>query len=281
MSTLVILAAGMGSRFGGLKQLQSVSSSGKTLFDYTVYDAVKCGCDKVVFVIRRETESAFRGHVSRYVSNLVRTEFVYQQNPDALYNRKKPWGTAHAVLCCSNEVNEPFVMVNADDYYGRNAFKPVFCHLSGAKRGEYAMSAYRLKNTVSLNGVVSRGVCSVKDGCLTSVTEINEISSECAFIFENAKKQLDKDSLVSMNLWGFTPDIFGLLENDFKTFLSSANLQTDEFQIPAVVARAIANKFASVKVYGTSDKWYGLTYREDLTETQLALTELEDAGYYN
>ena len=279
-TTLVVMAAGMGSRFGGLKQAEPVTPDGKGILDFSVYDAKKAGFDKAVFIIREDMAQDFKSLVGDRISKTIAVDYVYQDMKALPAGRTKPFGTAHAILCCADVVKEPFAIVNADDYYGANAFFDIRRHLSEAKKGEWAMTAYHLKNTLSKNGTVSRGVCETENGCLKSVTEITKIASDGSYETETGKIELPANTPVSMNLWGLTPDIFGILKAEYKTFLETANLQKDEFFIPSVISKAVDEGKASVRVFENADKWYGITYREDLAEVKEAIGGYIRDGLY-
>lgn len=279
-TTLVVMAAGMGSRFGGLKQTEPITDDGRVILDFSVYDAIKAGFTKVVFIIRREMFSEFRKLVGNRIAKTVDVDYVFQDNFDLPKGRVKPFGTGHAILCCKGIVNEPFAVINADDYYGMNAFQVMQHHLKTAKTGEWAMAAYRLENTLSKNGGVARGICEVKNGYLETVTEITNIDSNGGYVKDGKRELLPLDSLVSMNMWGLTPDIFNFLETEYRWFLKRADLSKDEFYIPSVISRAIERGKAQVKVFKTSDKWYGITYREDLEEIKNAIGGYIENGLY-
>lgn len=279
-TTLVVMAAGMGSRFGGLKQTEPITDDGRVILDFSVYDAIKAGFTKVVFIIRREMFSEFRKLVGNRIAKTVDVDYVFQDNFDLPKGRVKPFGTGHAILCCKGIVNEPFAVINADDYYGMNAFQVMQHHLKTAKTGEWAMAAYRLENTLSKNGGVARGICKVKNGYLETVTEITNIDSNGGYVKDGKRELLPLDSLVSMNMWGLTPDIFNFLETEYRWFLKRADLSKDEFYIPSVISRAIERGKAQVKVFKTSDKWYGITYREDLEEIKNAIGGYIENGLY-
>jgi NDP-sugar pyrophosphorylase family protein len=274
------MAAGMGSRFGGLKQTEPITDDGRVILDFSVYDAIKAGFTKVVFIIRREMFSEFRKLVGNRIAKTVDVDYVFQDNFDLPKGRVKPFGTGHAILCCKGIVNEPFAVINADDYYGMNAFQVMQHHLKTAKTGEWAMAAYRLENTLSKNGGVARGICAVKNGYLETVTEITNIDSNGGYVKDGKRELLPLDSLVSMNMWGLTPDIFNFLETEYRWFLKRADLSKDEFYIPSVISRAIERGKAQVKVFKTSDKWYGITYREDLEEIKNAIGGYIENGLY-
>lgn len=279
-TTLVVMAAGMGSRFGGLKQAEPVTSDGKGILDFSVYDAVKAGFDKTVFIVREDMQEDFRRLVGDRIAKHTDVEYVLQDMSDLPTGRTKPFGTAHAILCCEKAVKEPFAIINADDYYGRNAFFDIQKHLSEAKRGEYAMTAYLLENTLSKNGTVSRGVCESENGYLKKVTEITKIAPDGSYEKDGAKVQLSGDTPVSMNLWGLTPDIFEILKEEYGRFLRNADLQKDEFFIPSVISKALEEGRATVRMFKNSDKWYGITYREDLAEVKEAIGGYVNDGLY-
>ena len=279
-TTLVVMAAGMGSRFGGLKQAEPITPDGKCILDFSVYDAVKAGFDKTVFIIREDMEADFKRLVGDRIAGRTDVEYVLQDMKDLPEGRTKPFGTAHAILCCADVVNEPFAIINADDYYGHNAFFDIQKHLANAKNGEYAMTAYHLGNTLSKNGTVSRGICETKDGYLEKVTEVTKIAPDGSYEQDGKKVVLPADTPVSMNLWGLTPDIFDILKEEYKKFLSSANLMKDEFFIPSVISKALEEGKATVRVFRNADKWYGITYREDLGEVKEAIGGYIHDGLY-
>ncbi len=282
-TTLVVMAAGMGSRFGGLKQAEPITADGRCILDFSVYDAKKAGFDKVVFIIRRDMEEDFKRLVGDRIAKTVKTEYVYQDSSDIDLpeGRTKPLGTGHAIYCCRNVVKEPFAIINADDYYGGNAFTDMHEHLVGAGKGEYAMTAYHLGNTLSKNGTVSRGVCGIEDGYMTSVTEVTRIASDGSCVWNGESTVLPANTPVSMNLWGLTPDIFDVLSNEFDLWLKTADLAKDEFFIPTVIFTAVKKGLATVKVYSNADKWYGITYREDLPEIKQAVGGYVNEGLYD
>lgn len=280
-ATLVVMAAGMGSRFGGLKQAESITPDGKALVDFSVFDAKKSGFDKFVFIIRKDMEDDFKRLVGDRIAANVAVEYVFQPTDCLPEGRKKPFGTAHAVLCCKDVVNEPFVIINADDYYGCHAFDDIYKHLQSAKQGQYAMTSYSLGQTVSTNGTVTRGVCEIEDGYLTHVTECYGITADGKGSLNGVDVQLPLDTPVSMNLWGLTTDIFQHLKVKFEEFLKNANLQKDEFLIPTVISQVVESGQATVKVFLNEDKWHGITYREDLGEVQHAIATLIADGKYD
>ena len=285
--TLVVMAAGMGSRFGGLKQLEPIGENGEALLDYSVYDAVKAGFNKVVFVIKHAIEKEFKEIVGSRIEKKVRVEYVFQEN-DKLPNgftcpndRVKPWGTAHAILCCKEVVKEPFAVINADDYYGKSAFVKIAEFLKSGT-DDYCMVGFRLKNTLTENGYVSRGVCETENGILKTVTERTKIV-DCKYTEDDGKNwtALNPDSIVSMNLWGFQPDIFSHIESGFVDFLNkNINTPKSEYYLPSVVSGLIESGEKQVKVLVAEDKWYGVTYKEDKEDVVAAIKEMTDDGLY-
>lgn len=278
--TLVVMAAGIGSRFGGLKQMQPITEDGKVILDFSVYDAMKAGFTKIVFVIRKDMYADFKSLIGDRIAKRVKVVYVIQDETVLPANRTKPFGTGHAIYCCKDEVDEPFAIINADDYYGQNAFFEIKEHLEKAKEGEFAMVAYALKNTLSKNGTVSRGICSVKDGYLQSVEEVTKIASDGSY--EKGGKQviLPGETLISMNLWGLTPDVFEELELVYQRFLKTADLAKDEIYIPSVISEMLSANKARVKVFKTEDRWYGMTYRADLEEIKNAIGGYIKNGLY-
>ena len=280
-ATLVVMAAGMGSRFGGLKQAQSITPDGKAIVDFSVFDAARAGFDKFVFIIRHDMEQDFRELVGNRLAAHVDMRYVFQPTDCLPEGRTKPFGTGQAVLCCRDVVDGPFVIINADDYYGVHAFDEIYRHLQSAEQGQYAMTAYSLGQTVSEHGSVTRGVCTIKDGYLADVTECYKITADGHGVLDGKDVVLPPDTPVSMNLWGLTTDIFDHLERKYKLFLAQADLQKDEFLIPTVISEILAEGKATVKVYRNEDKWHGITYRDDLPEVQQALQRLVADGAYN
>lgn len=285
--TLVVMAAGMGSRFGGLKQIEPIGPGGEVLLDYSVYDAVKAGFTKVVFVIKHAIENDFKEMVGKRIAKRVKVEYVFQEIdklPEGYVcppDREKPWGTAHAILCCKDIVKEPFAVVNADDYYGYSAFKKMAEFLN-SDTTDYSMVGFRLANTLTENGYVSRGVCEIQNGVLKSVTERTKIS-DCKYTEDDGKTwiELPADTVVSMNLWGFRPDIFDYIENGFKKFLDEKiNVPKSEYYLPFVVSERIEKGEKDVKVLIAEDKWYGVTYKEDKETVVAAITKMMDDGLY-
>ena len=280
-TTLAVMAAGMGSRFGGLKQAEPITKDGKAILDFSVYDAKKAGFDKVVFIIREDMAEDFKRLVGNRIAKTIDVDYVLQDTSILPAGRSKPFGTGHAIYCCKDAIREPFAIINADDYYGSNAFFEIHEHLTKAKRGEYAMTAYLLKNTLSKNGTVSRGICETENGFLKKVTEMTKIAPDGSAEQNGKTVLLSPDAPVSMNLWGLTPDIFDVLEEEFKKFLTTADLAKDEFFIPNVISAALGEGKATVRVYRNADKWYGITYREDLQEVKDAIAEYIQNGLYD
>ena len=285
--TLVVMAAGMGSRFGGLKQIEPVGKNNEVLLDYSVYDAVKAGFTKVVFVIKHAIEKDFKAIIGKRIEKMVKVEYVFQENDVLPENfvcpedRVKPWGTAHAILCCKDVVKEPFAVVNADDFYGRSAFKKIADFLKQETK-DYCMVGFRLVNTLTENGYVSRGVCEIKDNKLSSVTERTKIV-DCKYTEDDGESwtPMSPDTVVSMNLWGFMPDIFGYIEDGFKEFLTqNINVPKSEYYLPSVVSSLIENGEKQVEVLIAEDKWYGVTYKEDKQNVVDAIGAMVDAGMY-
>ncbi len=296
--TLIIMAAGMGSRYGGLKQLDPLGPGGEFLLDYSIYDAIKAGFTKVVFVIKKENLELFRETVGERIEKAIKVEYAFQTIEDIPENgtipegRVKPWGTAHAVYCCRKYVDEPFAVINSDDFYGAEAFKCLADYLGKTQANDnihrYSMAAYMLKNTLTENGSVSRGVCLDKDGDLTSITEHTKIErlSDGRLINtdENGKiEELDENLHVSMNCWGFTPEFFGTLEKGLKDFFEinkGEKLNKAEYYLLTAVQDEIDAGTATVKLLETDAKWFGVTYKEDRPKVVEAIRKLIADGVY-
>jgi NDP-sugar pyrophosphorylase family protein len=270
--TLLVLAAGLGSRYGGLKQLDPVGPSGETILDYSIYDAIRAGYAKVVFVIRKQNEAAFRETAGARWSGHIAVEYAFQELDTTKSGRTKPWGTAHAVLAAADSVQTPFAVINADDFYGAQSLRLLSEHFS-AGLGDYAMVAYPLRNTLSPFGTVSRGICEVdQGGYLRAIVERTHIAADGSST---------GDELVSMNLWGFTPSLFPELRLYFARFLAGhANDLTAEAYLPTFVDELIAAGRARVRVLQTPDAWLGMTYREDLPRVAAGIRALIAAGVY-
>lgn len=274
--SLVVMAAGMGSRFGGLKQLAPVGPNGEIILDYSVFDATKAGFGKTVFIIKKAIEKDFREVIGKRIEKLCDVEYVFQEVDNipggfSFEGREKPWGTGHAILCAKDKVNTPFAVINADDFYGRGAFLAIGEHLKNG--GGTCMVGYKLMNTLTENGTVSRGICDVENGFLKSVTEHTALDKNSPF---------PMDSVVSMNLWGFKPAIFDEIEKQFIEFLSNVtDTKKQEFYIPSVVDRMIKEKGENVTVLTTDERWYGVTYKEDTDSVRAAIKNLQDSGMYD
>ena len=290
--TLVILAAGMGSRYGGLKQIDPISDAGEFILDFSVYDAIRVGFTKVVFVIKEENLSVFRETVGRRIEGSIEVAYAFQSLTDlpegftCPEGRTKPFGTAHAVLAARKEICEPFAVINADDFYGREAFESIAAHLKEAKAGEYCMAGYVLANTLTENGSVSRGACEIDgDGYLVDVVERTSISpaGETAVYTENGESYpIPYDAIVSMNCWGFTPDVLPRIEEGFARFLRSAegDPMKREYYLPFAVRECMEAGQCSVRVYETNAKWYGVTYSADRDSVKNGIRELISSGVY-
>ena len=291
--TLVILAAGMGSRYGGLKQMDTFTPEGDTIIDFSLFDAVQAGFGKVVFIIRKSFESEFKAIFNKKLSGKVDVEYVYQELenvPEKYINpeRVKPWGTGHALLMTKGVVKENFAIINADDFYSRQAFDAIAEQLRNTDENSYdfSMVAYSLKNTISDNGYVSRGECTVNEnGFLTDVTERVRIEKVDGILkSEDENKNMvpiDKDTTVSMNFWGFTPKCFEFGNELFLEFLekNKKNLKA-EFYLPTIVNKMLESEKASVKVLESGSKWFGVTYSDDKEKAQKEITKLKENGVY-
>ena len=284
--TLLVLAAGMGSRYGGLKQIDPVGPAGETVLDYAVFDAQRAGFGRVVFVIRRDFEELFREKIGARYAGRMAVDYVFQ-SLDALPagftippGREKPWGTGHAVWCAREAVKENFAVINADDFYGADSFAQLGKFLADARGPQFAMVGFRLAKTLSEHGAVSRGVC-VADaaGALKSITEQTGIlASE---VGASSGKKFSGEELVSMNCWGFTPALFGVLDAQWREFLAARGGEAKaEFYLPGAVSEQIARGQASVRVLPTASAWFGVTYRDDKPRVTAAIAALVAAGKY-
>ncbi len=292
--TLVILAAGMGSRYGGLKQIDPIGPGGEFIVDYSVYDALQAGFDRVVFIIKKENLDLFRDTAGKRIEPHIRVEYVFQQLedlPDGFSvpeGRVKPWGTGHALLCAAGAVDDGFAVINADDFYGRDSFDKLAGFLREAGedgREHYAMAGFRLANTLTDNGTVSRGVCETDGaGYLTRVTERTKIRRNGArvqYAEGDGWVDLPAEATVSMNCWAFPPTLFGHLKDKFKAFLATnADPVKGEFFLPFAVQDLIDEGVCDVKVLATTAQWYGVTYHEDREGVVLALKAMHENGTY-
>ena len=306
---LVIMAAGMGSRFGGLKQVEPMNENGEFILDYSVFDAIATGFDRVVFIIKEENYDLFRDTVGKRIENKIKVEYVFQKTTDipagftVPEGREKPWGTGHAILACKDVVKSNFAVINADDFYGRDALRIVAdffnkkkCKfieclkgLCGKKSADYVLVGYRVKNTMTENGSVKRGVCFLdkKDrlsGLVESVVERDANGNILASPLDGTTPfEIPEDRMVSMNLWGFTPKVFEILEREFTPFLEKGikeNPLKCEFLLPMIIQDAVANKEVSVEVVETSSVWFGVTYKEDKPTVVAALKKMAEDGEY-
>ena len=291
--TLVIMAAGMGSRFGGLKQIEPFGNDGEFILDFSIYDAIKAGFNKVVFIIKKENYNLFRDTVGKRIEDKIEVEYVFQENDNIPVGYKipedriKPWGTGHAILTCKDVVKESFVVINADDFYGRDAFMVASSFLKeNHNNNEMAMVGYQVINTLTDNGSVKRGVCEYQDSNLTKITEssVEKVEDKiiCTPLDGTEQFNIDSNALVSMNMFIFTPLIFNILENDIKEFFeqNKNNLEKCEFLIPNVVYNNIINGNMSVKVLDTTSKWYGVTYKEDKESVLKAIQHMIEQNVY-
>ncbi len=276
-TTLVVMAAGMGSRFGGLKQIEPVGPNGEVILDFSVFDAVKSGFNKVVFIIRRDIEEDFKEITKQRIEKTVDVEYVFQDMDNlpggfkVPEGRTKPWGTGHAVYCAKDKLTTPFALINADDFYGRSTFETI--HDSLVNGYKTCMVGFKLGNTLTENGTVARGVCEVEDGYLKKITEYTSIDKNSG---------VPLDTTVSMNMWGLTPEIFDYMENDFVSFLNNMkNPLKDEYYIQSVVNLMMHDYNEKVKVFDTNEKWYGVTYKEDKQMVVDAMKRLFKEGYYD
>ena len=295
---LVVMAAGMGSRYGGLKQIDPVDEYGNIIMDFSIFDAREAGFEKVVFIIKKAIEKEFKENVGRRMEQYVETEYVYQEldrvpkGVQVPKERVKPWGTGHAILCCKDVIDGPFAVINADDYYGKQAFKEMYKQLTTYEDNEkyqYAMGGYQLNNTMTDNGYVARGVCSTDErGKLVDIherTRIEKRGNDGAYTEDDGATwvALPGESVVSMNLWGFTESIFGELDRRFGAFLERelpGNPLKCEYFLPFVVDELLKEDKAEVTVLESRDRWYGVTYKEDKETVVNAVRQLKDKGLY-
>nr|WP_144364165.1 sugar phosphate nucleotidyltransferase [Lacrimispora amygdalina] len=297
--TLVIMAAGIGSRFGGgIKQLEPVGPNGEIIMDYSIHDALEAGCNKVVFIIRKDIEKDFKEIIGKRIEKIVPVEYAYQSVDELpaghrnVWERTKPWGTGQAVLCAKNVIKDPFIVINADDYYGKEAFKKLYKYMTDEMDPErpvydICMAGFILKNTLSENGGVTRGICTVdQNDYLQRVTETYEIQKQNGILTAcNEEKQpvsVDEDMHVSMNMWGLPPKFLDMLESGFSEFLDQLgdDGMKSEYLLPKIIDRLLSENKASVKVLETNDKWFGVTYKEDKPAVAAAIRSLIEQGTY-
>lgn len=292
--TLVILAAGMGSRYGGLKQIDPITDNGEFIIDFSVFDAIRSGFDRVVFVIKEENLEAFRDTVGKRFEDRIKVEYAFQALNDIPEGytipdgRVKPWGTAHAMLAARNIVDDNFAVINADDFYGKSAYELLSKHLSAVDKEKFCMVGYKLENTLTENGTVSRGICNVSErGELIDVVErtsIRRVGNMAAYEEDGVDTLIPLDSIASMNCWGFTPDIFEGVMEGFKKFLdgvnSTPNPQKAEYYLPFAVRELMDDGKCSVKVYESDSAWYGVTYHEDKEKVKASIAKLINDGVY-
>lgn len=289
--TLLILAAGMASRYGSMKQVDGFGPNGETIIDYSIYDAIKAGFGKVTFIIREEFLDSFKSIFEPKLAGRVETDYVFQSYDltqfgiDKTVERAKPWGTAHAVLAARNQVNEPFCVINADDFYGYEAFEKMAQFLTTEVADDtYSLMGYQIDRTLSDYGSVSRGVCKVEDGNMVEINERTEVYFKDGDVYykdAEGEHQLPNDTRVSMNFWGFTPAVFKQSEEMFKRFVdANENNPKAEFFIPLVADELIKSGVAKFKVIPTGNKWFGVTYKEDKSIVQTSISELVENGTY-
>ena len=297
-ATLVIMAAGIGSRFGGgIKQLAPVGPNGEIIMDYSIYDALEAGFDKVVFVIRKDIEKDFREVIGDRIEKYVNVAYAYQEVDDIpekyrdkFTGRTKPWGTGQAILCCRDVVDSPFLVINADDYYGKEAYREAYRYLTEKKNTdniEICMVGFVLKNTLSENGGVTRGLCQVdENGMLTRIVETQNIekNGDLGAVIRSGSgdKVIDADSPVSMNMWGLTPEFFDILDSGFDAFLEKAEEGSlkAEYLLPTLIGELLEEGRLSVRVLRSSDQWFGVTYKEDREAVVSSVGKLVEEGLY-
>ncbi len=288
---LVIMAAGMGSRFGGLKQIEPVHKNGEFIIDYSIYDAVRYGFDKVVFIIKEENYEVFKETIGNRISDKIKVEYVFQKNDNVPFEvpsgRVKPFGTAHAILCCKDVIKDNFLVINSDDFYGRDAFRVASEYLkSEHKSNEFGMVGYIVSNTLTENGSVKRGVCELKDGYITNLVEssVEKVNDKIIASPLDGRDsfEVNDDTLVSMNMFMFTPKIFELLESDFLEFYKNNvnNLLKCGYLIPEVVCNNIKKDKITFKAFKTTSKWMGVTYKEDKEIVVEGINSLVEGGEY-
>ena len=284
--TLLVMAAGMGSRYGGLKQLDEVGPNGETIIDYSVYDAIEAGFNKVVFIIRQDFRDLFKEKISDKYTDKINIEIVYQSLHDLPQNftcpvgREKPWGTGHAILAAKSVISEPFAAINGDDFYGRESFNIIADYYSKNQTG-FTMAAFQLDKTLSDFGTVSRGLCDVNKNKLATVIETHDLKKVNNNISSDREINLNGKEPVSMNMWGFTPVLFNYLQTMFNEFLNKNNKNLkSEFLIPTVVNDLIQQNLENVHVLRTDAQWFGVTYKEDKSLVNQQIVKLIEAGLY-
>ncbi len=284
--TLLVMAAGMGSRYGGLKQLDQIGPSGETIIDYSVYDAIEAGFNKIIFIIREVFEEQFKTQVADKYLNKIEVEFAYQDINDLPSGfscpdgREKPWGTGHAILSANHLVHEPFVVINGDDYYGKESFKVISDYYFRGKE-QFCMVGFRLENTLSSFGAVTRGVCSVENKNLSSVVETGDLQKKGNIIYSDRDISFDGNEPVSMNMWGFTPVLFHHLKEKFIDFLNVHGREVkSEFLIPSIINELIQDGDEKVHVLETSSSWFGVTYKSDKPIVEKKIQQLVSSGVY-
>jgi len=284
--TLLVMAAGMGSRYGGLKQLDSIGPNGETIIDYSVYDAMKSGFNKVVFIIRKEFESEFKSLVTNKYAGKIDVEFAFQElnhlpaGFSVPEGREKPWGTGHAILTAADRIDEPFIVINGDDYYGRESFQVVADYYQKGGK-EFSMVAFRLDKTLSTFGGVTRGLCTIEEGKLSAVVETENLRKKENGVSSERDIVLDGSEPVSMNMWGFTPVLFEYLRENFVEFLQKEGLELkSEYLIPSVINDLIQTNRETVHILRSNSQWFGVTYKEDKQHVQREIRILIDAEIY-
>ena len=291
--TLLIMAAGLGSRFGGLKQMEPVGPNGEFIIDYSIYDAIEAGFTKVVFVVKENFYEKFKETIGNRVESHIKVEYAFQNNdyiPDRfkllVKKRTKPLGTAYAILCAKDKINEPFAVINADDFYGRDAFFKASEYLDDIIYNHYGVVGYKVKNTLTPNGTAKRGIMEIEDNKLLKITESNVVSKRNKIIasplYSSNGKEIDEDTLVCMNLLLFSPDVFDILNDELYLFLSlhGKNLDNFEFQIPDVLDTCLKKNIKTIDIINTTATWYGMTYLEDKGIVVKAIRELTNNGVY-
>lgn len=287
---LCVMAAGMGSRFGGLKQIEPVGPNGEIIIDYSVYDAKEAGFNKAVFIIKKQIEKDFREAVGKRIEKIIDVDYAFQEIdkipekyiPEITDERTKPWGTAHAILCAEKQIDGSFVTINADDYYGKDAYKVTSAKLS-EDNDEYGLAGFILKNTLSDNGTVARGVCNVKDGYLEKIDEITNIQNMQYETEDGKIITLPEETIVSMNMWALRTSIFPHLEKGLVDFFEAGNAKKakSEYYLPLRIGELVEAGTSKVEVLTTKDRWYGVTYKEDKPEIVAAMKKFHEMGLYD